>query len=206
MIIRSARPSDIDAIVGVHIKAFPGFFLTMMGPGFLRELYRGFLVDSSSIILVAEGREILGFVVGSCAPAEFFAQLRRRRGLVFLIRALPALLTYPRLVLRKLVSALVYKGDKIDDLENGALLSSIGVLPEARGHSVGKTLLAEFQNIAFSKGRSYIYLTTDALENDAVNGFYKANGFIVESDFLQSGGRRMYRYIKVNPIFKDKIM
>ncbi|WP_305016831.1 hypothetical protein [Mycobacterium tuberculosis] len=41
--IRPAQASDIAQIVQVHLQAFPGFFLTLMGPRFLRLLYSGFL-------------------------------------------------------------------------------------------------------------------------------------------------------------------
>ncbi|MER1940092.1 GNAT family N-acetyltransferase [Castellaniella sp. FW104-16D08] len=120
-----------------------------------------------------------------------------------MIYAVPSLVKSPKVVFKKLFSALNYRGDKIVSLEGGTLLSSIGVLPEAQGKSVGRALLEAFEVEAFSKGSSYIYLITDATDNDTVNNFYKKYQYSIESTFLQSGGRRMYRYIKYNSLSSE---
>ena len=198
MVCRTAREDDVEAIVATHLKAFPGFFLTLMGPGFLRELYRGFLRHADGVLLVSvdEQERLTGFVAGTLAPDRFFAELRRRRGVYFLLRALPALLVRPALVFAKLWSALFYRGDKPALLQGGALLSSIGVLPEVVGRSVGKELLAGFEREAFARGAAFVYLTTDADGNNLVQAFYGRNGYAVESEFIQGGGRAMLRYVK----------
>ena len=78
--IRPAKPEDIAQMVQVHIRAFPGFFLTLMGPRFLHLLYTGFLNHPTGISLVAyaQGKpsQVLGFVVGTTQPSGFFLQLR----------------------------------------------------------------------------------------------------------------------------------
>lgn len=197
MKLRIANERDIDAVANVHLAAFPGFFLTSLGRKFLSEMYRGFLNHPSGIFFVAEeGGEVMGFAAGSSAPAAFFSELRRRRALFFLLWALPALLRHPTVVIQKLLSAIFYRGDKPTGLEGGALLSSIGVRPDAVGKSVGKRLLHDFENEAFSRGVDFVYLTTDEAGNDRVNKFYKNNGYRVESRFCQGASRTMLRYIK----------
>lgn len=197
MKFRFANEHDIDAVANVHLAAFPGFFLTSLGRKFLSEMYRGFLSHPSGIFLVAEEKgEVLGFAAGTSSPAAFFSELRRRRSFFFLLWAIPPLLRNPKVVIKKLLTAIFYRGDKPSGLEGGALLSSIGVRPDVFGKSVGKRLLQDFENEAFSRGVGFIYLTTDEVGNDRVNKFYENNGYLVESKFRQGASRTMLRYIK----------
>src|SRR5512139_3087395 len=41
--VRAMRSADLDAVARLHSLAFAGYFLTHLGPGFLRRLYAGFL-------------------------------------------------------------------------------------------------------------------------------------------------------------------
>jgi len=43
--ITSLSSSHINSVVEIHLKAFPHFFLSFLGPRFLREFYGSFLVD-----------------------------------------------------------------------------------------------------------------------------------------------------------------
>jgi hypothetical protein len=70
--IKRMASADVSAVVQVHLDSFPGFFLTFLGPTFLRELYVATLADSSGISFVAEdGNGICGFVAGTAQPAGF---------------------------------------------------------------------------------------------------------------------------------------
>ncbi len=195
--IRSASVSDLHSVVNIHRKAFPDFFLTKMGPRFLKEMYSGYLRHSSGIFLVAtDGNGVVGFVVGTTLPEKFFSELRKQRALSFLVCSIPGLLRNPVLVSKKLFSAIFYRGDEPEELRDGALLSSIGIVPEQFGKSIGKKLVAEFEREAFSGGSEFVFLTTDKLNNDRVNQFYKKNGYTIESSFSQVGNRQMLRYLK----------
>ncbi|WP_413761083.1 hypothetical protein, partial [Vibrio vulnificus] len=83
----------------------PGFFLTLMGPRFLRLLYNGFLNHPTGISLVAcpkaKPSEVIGFVVGTTQPQGFFTQLLRQRWLAFVMASLWPLLKKPGLVFVK---------------------------------------------------------------------------------------------------------
>lgn len=195
--IRSASINDLQSIVKVHGEAFPDFFLTKMGPKFLKEMYSGYLRHSSGIILVAtDHKDVVGFVTGTTSPEEFFSDLRRRRAFLFLIYSIPGLLRNPILVFRKLLSAIFYRGDKPEKLMGSALLSSIGIKPAHSRKSIGKSLLKCFEDEAFLKGSEFVFLTTDKVNNDHVNSFYRNNGYSIESIFTQVHGRHMLRYIK----------
>ncbi len=204
MMVRKARLEDVPTVARVHVESFPGFFLTGMGRAFLCELYRGFLSQSAGILLVAEKDGcLIGFVAGALEPEDFFAKLRRRRALWFLWHALPALMRNPSLVLRKLYSALFYRGDKPAELQGGALLSSIGVLPDDAGKSLGTLLLNAFEEAAWSQQAQFVYLTTDQHDNERANRFYIKNGYRIESSF-QNGPRPMLRYLKDRAVASQK--
>src|SRR5690348_15868578 len=54
--LRPAAPADIEAIVAVHRAAFRGFFLSTLGSGFLRQMYRTFVTEADGICILAERR------------------------------------------------------------------------------------------------------------------------------------------------------
>lgn len=74
--IRTAAKSDVSAIVSCHLNAFPGFFLSAMGPRFLRKYY-GFYSDyDKGIVLVAEYEgQLLGFIAGFQDPASYYGKI-----------------------------------------------------------------------------------------------------------------------------------
>lgn len=196
MEIRDAQDTEIGQVVQMHISAFPGFFLTTLGPGFLEHLYRGFLDHDDGVLQVAvESGALVGFAAGTNAPGHFFSSLRKRRGWAFALSALPGLVRSPTVVARKLASALSYRGDAPPTLE-GALLSSLGVVPAAKGSGAGQQLVRAFERAARARGCKLVYLTTDAVGNERVNAFYRKLGYQQESTFTQSGNRSMLRYVR----------
>jgi hypothetical protein len=69
----------LSSVVSIHVKAFPDFFLSFLGAGFLREYYAAFLCDTSGLAFVAQeesacGR-VLGVVVGTAQPRGSFRRL-----------------------------------------------------------------------------------------------------------------------------------
>lgn len=199
MIIRDATKNDLLQIVIVHQKAFDGFFLTKLGPTFLHQLYDAFSFRRGGIlrVLCSEDGRIVGFAGGAIEPDSFFRCLRNDKGLVFFICAIPGLIKNPILVLKKLWYAVFYKGEAPVALSKAALLSSIGVIPEVAGKSLGKKLLTDFEKVVNSKGAESLYLTTDKLGNDNVVAFYIKSGYKIESEFVQADGRKMLRLIKI---------
>lgn len=201
MKIVNATESDVDDIASLHLEVFQGFFLSSLGKQFLAELYRGFCRDKSrGVLLVAkhEGK-LLAFVAGAYDPAAFFKQLRREKWLAFLIRVLPSVICNPLPVVKKLYSALFYRGAtqgaqiQIDS----ALLSSIGVHHACRGQGLSRRIVLEFESKVQKMGAKLVYLTTDAKDNARAKGFYEKCGYREESVFVQSGERSMIRYEKL---------
>ena len=65
---------DLDSVVSVHQNAFPNFFLSLLGPMFLRQYYLTVLKfkNSISIVHLDCNNLIDGFVVGFPDPNRFY--------------------------------------------------------------------------------------------------------------------------------------
>jgi ribosomal protein S18 acetylase RimI-like enzyme len=198
---RKATLLDLQSIVALHESAFAGFFLTMLGGAFLRELYRGFVVENDGICWIAEMElthdkpEIVGFVAGALRPDEYFRRLLFRRGVHFALAALPGIARHPLRVLPRILSALWYRGDKPSAAPDGALLSSLGVNPRAGRRGFGKVLVNAFCENAAALGARGVYLITDWKDNDAVNAFYEQLGFHILVTSTRRG-RTMNTYLR----------
>lgn len=197
--IRPAQAGDVAHMIDVHRQAFPGFFLTMMGPRFLHLMYSGFLSHPTGISLVACARdkpsELLGFVVGTTHPQGFFSQLLKQRWFAFGLAALWPLMRRPSLVFVKLWSALFYRGESLPDQSDAALLSSLGVIPALQGQRIGQQLVNAFLAHAQSAGATAVYLTTDQSDNAKANQFYCRLGFEPAGTCKRPHGRILNRYL-----------
>lgn len=194
--VRRAKDADLETVVALHLAAFPGFFLTRLGPPFLRELYRGFLSSADSVFLVAEEQgSVNGFVVGSLEPEHFFKRLLLARWYAFVKAAFSPLLRSPMIVGRKLTGALFYRGEK-PRYGHAALLSSLAVSPAVSRRGIGAALIEGFCDVAAQSGKEIVYLITDRDNNEIVNRFYLRSGFQIEVVIKRSGGRRMNRFVR----------
>ena len=188
--------SDVRDLARLHREAFPGFFLSTLGEPFLVQFYRGFLQDDTAVSVVArDGHGMpLGAVVGTTEPAGFFGRLLKHRWPGFALASAQAVLRNPSAASR-LVRAVRYRGEAPAG-EDGALLSSICVDPAAQGGGIGRLLVDEWTRVAAAKGAKGAFLTTDAIGNDAVNGFYRSGGWKLTDSYQTSEGRSMQRYTK----------
>ena len=195
--IRTANPEDIPAIVDVHIQAFPGFFLTLMGRPFLRLLYQGFMQSRQGMVHVAVNAQghVVGFVAGTSQPQGFFKQLLVKQWFRFGLAAVWPLLRRPSLVGVKLWSALFYRGESLPDLPNAALLSSLGVHPQAHRQGLGRQLVAAFVAWSLRQGCPAVYLTTDQSNNTKANAFYLECGFQLAGTCKRPPNRILNRYL-----------
>lgn len=194
--IKPANASHLDQMVQVHLAAFPGFFLSLMGPRFLRTLYQGFMQQRSGLAYVAiQNGQVLGFVVGTLEPQGFFKALLKARWWAFGLASLAGLLKSPLVVARKIVYALFYRGEALPDYPHAALLSSLGVAPAAQGTGLGKALVLHFNQQVRLAGGNAVYLTTDSVGNMRANQFYNKLGFQLAGTCNRPGGRVLNRYI-----------
>jgi len=194
--IRILRDTEyVNQIVDIHIRTFTGFFLTFLGRGFLRQLYKGFITHNESDIIGAfDGDKLIGFVAYSKNISGFYKYLIRKSIFPFAWYSFLAFLKKPGIMFR-LLRAFTYSKESKRE-ESYIELSSIGVLPEAKGTGVGTTLIYELKKELRDCEHQYIKLETDRLNNDSVNAFYLKNGFILDHSYVTPEGREMneYRY------------
>lgn len=194
LIVRELREDDVSACAELHVRSFPGFFLSELGPRFLREFYRGFLGDPSALTAVALAADgsVEGVVVGTTSPSGFFSRLLRRRLVGFVLASLAVVLRRPNAIPR-LFKAVFYRGQVPVEVE-GALLSSICVDPSSQSRGTGSMLIGYFREMAQAAGTG-AYLVTDRDDNEAVNDFYHRNGWRLADHYETSDGRRMNCYV-----------
>lgn len=190
------KAQHIGQVVDVHMKAFPKFFLTFLGPRFLKEFYGSFIYDQAGIGFVAvdtANGDVLGVVVGPFVPAGYFKRLLKKRWYAFCLASITAVLKKPAIIGR-LFRAVFYRGEAPSGPVR-ALLSSIAVSPQTQGQGVGQALVKRWVEEVEHRGGTGCFLTTDALDNEGTNRFYQKLGWQIESTFVTPEGRKMNRYV-----------
>jgi GNAT superfamily N-acetyltransferase len=185
--------TDIDQVVGVHLSSFPGFFLSQLGPAFLKRLYSELLNDPSGIALISkhDGR-VQGFVAGTAEPRGFYRRLLVRKWLPFALASLLPAIRRPSIVPR-LLNAFRKTGEEALEDKCG-LLMSIAVDPQCQAKGVGTVLVRGFLEECRRRGLTSVHLTTDKRDNDRTNRFYLSLGFAVSRIVTTRQGRVMNRY------------
>jgi len=195
--VRPAQEADLDAIVEIHLAAFPGFTLSQFGPEFLRKYYEMVMNFEQSILQVGESNgKIVGFAAGFVNPKRFYAELKKNKWKLIriVIKAIPR---RPWLVLRLIrvvLRGLSFMSRPETQNENFCELASVAVRPLSSGRGVGKDLVRHFICEAKNKSAYKIYLTTDADNNVKTNEFYRGLQFRLAQTFLSPGRRAMNEY------------
>ena len=192
--IRTMQLTDVDAIVAVHLGAFQSFFLSFLGPAFLRELYAAIVRDPSGISYVCEqDGQIRGFVAGTTQPSGLYRRLLRQRWWRFGLASVWPALKRP-LIIPRLLRAFRMPRQSPSGTGIGTLMS-IAVSPPMQGSGIGKALLRTFLQEARRRGLKQVNLTTDRLGSDAVNRFYQQLGFTRSRTYVTPEGREMQEYL-----------
>lgn len=191
---REMRAADVPAVVQVHIKGFPGFFLTFLGSAFLRELYMATLTDHDGIGFVAEdGKKICGFVSGTAQPGGFYRRLLRQRWWRFALASIRPALKHPTIIPRLLRAFSM--PEQVTQQQGRCTLMSLAVLPEMQGKGIGQGLVQAFMDEAKKRGVRYVDLTTDQDANESTNRFYQKIGFVCTRTYVTPEGRPMNEYL-----------
>ena len=199
--IEANEKQIIKQIVRIHLKTFPGFFLTFMGKGFLNQMYASYCRHAQSGLYGAfEGEKLVGFLAYSGNFSGLYKYMIKHRLIPFMWYSLGAFLRKPKVFLR-LVRALLRPGEAKRE-EAYVELSSIGVEPDQKGKGIGSLLIDELKKNTDFSAFSYINLETDAKNNEAANRFYLKNGFELARTFETPEGRKMneYRFYQKDPL------
>lgn len=191
--IEKTEKDTIDNIVSIHLDTFKGFFLTFMGRGFLKLMYKSYSEYENSGILVAlEQDKLCGFLAYSGDLSGLYKYMIKKRLIPFAWFSFGAFLRKPTVFMR-LVRAFL-KPNETKREEKYVELASIGVDPAVKSKGIGSQLIDKLKEIVDFEEYSYITLETDAENNDAGNHFYQKNGFVLERKFVTNEGRKMFEY------------
>jgi ribosomal protein S18 acetylase RimI-like enzyme len=196
--IRRATREDLQGIVEVHMLSFPHFFLTNLGPGFLRGYYSLVLDYNKGVLLVAErGGRTMGFTAGFIDPSDFYRIMTATRSRFF-FPALVRMVEHPTLLFRLLKNVrrvITLKQSPDFNSSDSCELASIAVHPDMMRCGLGKALVEQFVKTAEGNRAGRVCLTTDAENNDPVNAFYQGLGFRLTRTFEAPGKRQMNEYV-----------
>lgn len=184
---------ELDDVVRIHMETFTGFFLTFLGKGFLKQMYKGFITHKNSGLIVAKSEKgIVGVLAYSEDLSAFYKYLIKTRLIPFAWYSLGAAIRRPSALIR-LIRAFLKPGET-KRMEKYVELSSIGVAPEAKGQHVGSKMIDKLKEAFDSEKFAYINLETDAVDNEGANIFYVKNGFVLTREFETPEGRKMNEY------------
>jgi len=195
--VRNVVADDLDDVVAMHIAAFPGFLMSLLGPSFLRKYYQSVL-DSQGHIFVGAFRpegQLVGFIAGFANPPEFYRLFRRRKkqmmaAAFFHVAFRPAIWKRVLENMRQVQT----RGHVADGADRIAELASLAVDPESPRRGYGRLLVNVFLQHARQRCLQRVTLTTDAADNEPVNAFYRRMGFCCSGTFQRAGGRVMNSY------------
>ena len=147
ILVKDVKPEDnriIDEVVSIHLETFTGFFLSFMGRGFLKQMYRSYCEHEQSKLLMAEENgEILGFVAYSSDFSGLYKFMIKSRLPYFAWYSVGAFFRRPSAFLH-IISAFL-KPDEAKREEAYVELSSIGVSPKYKSKGVGSRLISELK-------------------------------------------------------------
>ena len=193
--INAKEKNIIKQVVQIHMDTFKGFFLTFMGKGFLKHLYKSYCQYKESGLLVAfENNESIGFLAYSGDYSGLYKFMIKRKLIPFAWYSLGAFIRKPKTFIRLLRA--FSKSDDVKRDEKYVELASIGVKPEAKSRGVGSSLIARLKESIDFNTYSYVSLETDAENNEIANKFYIKNGFVLIRTYETREKRKMneYRY------------
>jgi ribosomal protein S18 acetylase RimI-like enzyme len=192
--IRLMEVEYVPQVVKIHMKSFPGFFLTFLGDQFLSLYYSGICAAPEGIayIYLDTAGVPAGFVAGTSDPRGFYSKLLRKDWIRFSFASLGAIFRRPLIVSRIARAVRHPSGNPAG--KDVAGLYSIGVLPSLQGTGAGRKLTTAFLEEARRRGCSRVFLTTDRDGNAAANAFYRKMGFRLEREFATAEGRTMNEY------------
>ncbi|HEX3581338.1 MAG TPA: GNAT family N-acetyltransferase [Thermoanaerobaculia bacterium] len=191
MNVRPMRRDDLEAVVAIHRAAFPNFFLTFLGPRFLRVFYGAVMRDGIALVAIVNGR-VAGFVAGMLDSKSFYRRLWRKRFIQVAFALTPVLLRHPS-TLKKVARRGVARAFQPTP---GAELMSLAVHPREQHHGLGRALVEAFIAFVKASGTENLWLITDAADNDAVKHFYETLGFTVRREFTNAEGRALVEYAR----------
>jgi dTDP-4-amino-4,6-dideoxygalactose transaminase/ribosomal protein S18 acetylase RimI-like enzyme len=195
MIIRQMEADDVHGVVKTHLDAFAKFFLSFLGPRFLRQFYAAIVNDQAGVAMVAmENGDVIGFAAGTTEPTGFYRRFLRRRFAAVSVSLVVPLVRRPSTMIA--VTRRALRRTRGTEVPPGAELMSLAVADSHQNKGVGSALLKSFIDAVRNAGMRGVWLVTDAADNERVNRFYETAGFQRTRSFTNSEGRQLHEYTR----------
>ena len=188
--IRAMRRDDLGDVVRIHLAAFPNFFLSFLGPRFLREFYAATLREGVALVAANDDR-VTGFVAGVTQPQSFYRRLLKSRFVPVALSLIAPALRRPSTIARVFRRA---TSRTVGATPDGAELMSLAVDPAQQRRGEGRKLVEAFAAVAKRRGVGRLWLTTDANDNDRVKTFYESLAFTPSRSYTTGEGRALVEY------------
>jgi ribosomal protein S18 acetylase RimI-like enzyme len=182
--VRTATGADVRTCAALHAGQISQGFLSVLGPGFLRRLYRRISLSEHSFLLVAaRGEAPEGFVAGSTDVAGLYRSFLLHDGIPAALRAAVPLVSGWRRVL----DTLGHASSGGAGVGRGPELLAIAVDPAWQGRGAGRLLVAAFLDQIAARGHDAAHVVVGA-DNAAAVSLYEQAGFVAVERFeLHSG-------------------
>jgi ribosomal protein S18 acetylase RimI-like enzyme len=182
--VRPATDVDADVSAALHAGQISQGFLSALGPGFLRRLYRRIGRSPGSFLLMAvsQGTSV-GFVAGSTDVAGLYRSFLFHDGIPAGLRAAGSLVTGWRRVLDTLGHATAGG----TGTGRGPELLAIAVDPAWQGRGVGRLLVTSFLEEVGARGADAAHVVVGAGNRSAVS-LYEQAGFVTVQRFELHAG------------------
>jgi glycosyltransferase involved in cell wall biosynthesis/ribosomal protein S18 acetylase RimI-like enzyme len=171
-VFRSATPVDATSIARLHLDMIDTGFLSSLGVGFLRLLYRSLIESNHGTVTVAEtDGVIVAFIAGTDDTGAFYKQFLRSHFLEAMWRLLPAVVR-PR-TWKRMWETVRYGGGKGSV---AAELLSMAVAPKAQGSGLGSRLVDTLLDQMKARGVDQVKVVAGD-GNQAAISLYSRCGF-----------------------------
>jgi len=189
IIIRPMEALDVSALVPLHAEVFQGYNSTIMGAGYLRNLYQTLACHTACISIVALDRgKIVGWIGGVWDWLSFQRALAWRNITGAPVIFLSLLKNRPRLLAKVFSSFLTvvlelvqrFEVRKVDSSKPAISLQTallvIGVDPKYQKRGVSQSMMENFDRLLLSRGFTGISVSTSA-NNEAGNRAFQKAGY-----------------------------
>jgi ribosomal protein S18 acetylase RimI-like enzyme len=181
MVLRTGTAQDAAAAAALHAGQIGEGFLTLLGPAFLRMLYRRVARTPGSFLLVVDdGASTVGFLAGSTDVAALYRSFVLRDGVAAAVTCAGRLVRSWRRVLETLRHG-------TGGAATGAELLAIAVDPSARRRGVGALLVGEFLAETVRRRQDAAHVVVGA-DNEPAVALYRAAGFRTAERFEMHRG------------------
>jgi ribosomal protein S18 acetylase RimI-like enzyme len=187
----------VGGAVEMHLLAFRGFFLAMLGRGFLREFYKMAAGHEQTVgyVAVDPQNNVVGACFGLIDSGKFFKEILKKRWWAFILQSIIPAVKKP-VIIPRLFRALRHRGNLPPcDIHPLGALQSTAVRPDSQALGIAIALMRSVCDEYVRRGVKAVFLTTDAENNDRVRGFYETMGWKLLGYYTTPEHRKMCWYL-----------